>query len=164
MKARTARNIVDALRVIQVSSTPFKIEPRVHRLTQGSAKLALAVTILGLTIKLLTRYQHLHEGCGPPDNNDSVPISNNRCDVVEYFVGAYKYCIVPPVLALCDITIWVIDSWGTGMPWPFIHWAGWFVQGFYMGGGTVSRAFTLQWVAIRRTDVYSIDAGCEDQQ
>ena len=118
--------------------------PRVRTLTERHLKVALAVTILGLTIKLLIRYQDLQVGCGPLDDDGDVPISNKRCDVVAYLLGAFKYCLVPPILALCDVIIWVIDSWVTGMPWPFIHWAGWIVQGFYMGGATVSLISLLE--------------------
>jgi hypothetical protein len=50
-----------------------------------------------------------------------------------------KYSLVPPILAICDTIVWVVDSYLAGLPYTFVIWCAWLLQGFYMGGGCVSQ-------------------------
>lgn len=97
----------------------------------ANVQVVLALIILGLTSNLLIRYQKLNHGCGPSPHSE-------RCDVIAELVGAFKYGVVPPALALIDVAVWVIDSWVVGLNWYFVVWCEWVVQGFYLGGGSVS--------------------------
>ena len=86
--------------------------------------------ILGLSTNLLVRYQALYRACGQPPYND-------QCDSVSALLGGFKYCVVPPIIAFCDVGIWLTDAYVKGLPWRFVVWFGWVVQGFYLGGGCV---------------------------
>ena len=64
-----------------------------------------------------------------------------NCENEGFLLGAMKYSLVPPILAVCDAIVWLIDSYLAGLPYTFVIWCGWIVQGFYMGGATVRNRY-----------------------
>ena len=95
-------------------------------------QLALAITILCITAHIVNRYQKLVDQC-PPDSQGL------NCQNEGFVLGAMKYSLVPPILAICDTIVWVVDSYLVGLPYTFVIWCAWLLQGFYMGGGCVSQ-------------------------
>lgn len=93
-------------------------------------QVALAITILALTINLTIRYQSLKDSCRSPPHTQ-------QCENIAFALGALKYNLVPPAWALISVSMWLVDSFIIGLPWVIVSGFEWMAQGFYMGAGCV---------------------------